>query len=820
MTANSQSFVMGDSFTIRLTMLSDWHVGTGTGIPGSIDALIARDSEGFPCVPAKTIVGIWRDALETLTLGLDGGTTNAWSKWIEVIFGSQPNVDRIPHLKPRPAILALQPARLSEGLRATINSKKDIRLKQALTFIKPEIKIDEQSGTTETDMLRGAEMGRINTILEADCELSFDRIAFAGNEAVAQKQKKTISALLIASSKLVERIGGKRRRGCGKCELKITQTASALPSVVEFLKSVDPSDAPKLSEESNSHEFAASDSDTSWQKLDYTLTLNTPVSIVTATLGNVSETLDFIPGTYLLPHITKGKNLFKHVANGDLQVSPATIQVGGKRGLPVPKVLSAHKVGGGFDKEKTVLNKLKDKTNESTPQLKSYRDGYVNDLDEEKQLPLYKTTPKTLLMHNTVEDDVQRPTENVGGVYSRQAIAATANIDGKIQPTVLRGEIRFKHSLQLNFSDAGQDLRLGTSKKDDYGLAALKIESVEDANSSATAAKELVVYLESDVLLRDGNLRQTSLVTELKKELEDRLSVTLSESATLTEIDSLIQTRRIESWHEGWGFPRPTLIAMQAGSCAKFEIAGFEQMHDGEKKKLNTNLQTLENSGIGERRGEGYGRIRFNPKILTEAINEWAPAKETRGGGDAGGKAKNNKPKSLESAMKEFAEQIETTTWREELQRAVLLIADEYNQRRDIFGFETHNKESIPPLSQIGSLRSAIMRLKDNSDASKNLVVEWIEHLEETSNRIKKWDRNNNADKARDKSKEIKKLINEPSKVWLILCEAKNKGTNVWQAPPTLVRTKEELQKELWAEAIRALFDACARAHKREGGGN
>ncbi len=73
MSAHSRDFLLGDQFTVRLRMLSDWHVGTGTGIPGSIDSLLSRDSEGFPSVPAKTIVGIWRDALETLTLGLDAG---------------------------------------------------------------------------------------------------------------------------------------------------------------------------------------------------------------------------------------------------------------------------------------------------------------------------------------------------------------------------------------------------------------------------------------------------------------------------------------------------------------------------------------------------------------------------------------------------------------------------------------------------------------------------------------------------------------------------------------------------------------------------
>src|SRR5215210_6707318 len=77
---------------ITLEMLSDWHIGTGSGIPGSVDALLTRDKDSFPCIPAKTVVGIWRDALETLTYGLDNGAPNRdWQSWVDVIFGSQPN---------------------------------------------------------------------------------------------------------------------------------------------------------------------------------------------------------------------------------------------------------------------------------------------------------------------------------------------------------------------------------------------------------------------------------------------------------------------------------------------------------------------------------------------------------------------------------------------------------------------------------------------------------------------------------------------------------------------------------------------------------
>jgi CRISPR-associated protein Csx10 len=246
---------------------------------------------------------------------------------------------------------------------------------------------------------------------------------------------------------------------------------------------------------------------------------------------------------------------------------------------------------------------------------------------------------------------------------------------------------------------------------------------------------------------------------------------------------------------------------MQAGSCVKFEVTSTIDA---------TKLQALEKAGIGERRGEGYGRIRFNPKLLMESINNWEAAQKNRNGNNSNGAS----PKGIEPEMQEFAKQLEVTAWREELQRAVLLIADDKEKRREIFGFEYHKEESIPPPSQIGGLRSAIMRLKDNSNDSKNLVINWLRHLEDTPNRIKKWDTHNNPYEAKKKTTEIKKLINEESRIWLVLCDSKINGRSIWKSPSTLVRKEKELQTELWVVAVRSLFDACMRAHKREGGEN
>lgn len=772
--------------TVTFEMLSDWHIGTGAGIPGSVDALVARDADGLSCIPAKTVIGIWRDAMEILTLGLDNGDVENknWQNWVEVIFGSQPNVEKNPNETPRPARLSIQPARLDKNLRNAI--KDNVPVKQALTFVKPNTAVESESGTAKTDSLRFTEMGRIGSVLS--CNFSLDI------EDLEDKTKELIKALLTASAGLVERIGGNRRRGSGKCVMKVDCGLTDSLKILEGYK--NRKNLPEIPETPTKEELEPAEKAVSdeWKRIEFSLKLETPVAIVTATLGNVSETLDFIPGTYLLPHITKtlGKTVSKYIASGDLRVLPATIEVEGNRGLPVPKVLYYHKVEGGFDKEKTVYNRLEENIS-GGEQKKNYREGYVSNLGENGTLlPNYETTQKIMLMHNTVDDSVQRPTSEVGGVFSRQAIKAGQT---------LRGEIRLKKSIaddldKEKLKKLNSYVRLGTSKKDDYGLADLTLGEIEDAVSNASGDKKLIVYLESDVLLRNENLRQSNLVGDLKNELEKTLGKNVLKCA---EKDSLIQVRRIESWHEGWGFPRPTLTAMAAGSVAVFEVVGTID---------NTNLQNLELSGIGERRGEGYGQIKFNPRILTEKINDWAvsqPNGKPKDDEKEREKAIENLREQIKNAdkFKAFIQNLELAARRDEISRAVLKIADNPKNREKIFGF----KNDSPPMSQIGGLRSIISKV--NLDGSnKHIVANWLKHLNDTPNRKEKW---------KHGFGKIEKLFSDNSEIWNLLEKKDDEGKPIYfNKPQLLISEENELKAKLWAEAVKSLFDACARAEKRD----
>ncbi|HET6382576.1 MAG TPA: RAMP superfamily CRISPR-associated protein, partial [Armatimonadota bacterium] len=77
--------------SLTLSMESDWHVGLGAGRRGDADRLIRRDQDGLPYVPARTLLGIWRDSCEVVARGLDDGAPDGpWSAWVNALFGDQP----------------------------------------------------------------------------------------------------------------------------------------------------------------------------------------------------------------------------------------------------------------------------------------------------------------------------------------------------------------------------------------------------------------------------------------------------------------------------------------------------------------------------------------------------------------------------------------------------------------------------------------------------------------------------------------------------------------------------------------------------------
>jgi CRISPR-associated protein Csx10 len=777
-------------FRVRLTMLSDWHVGSGTGRPGNIDRLILRDHDKLPYVPAKTLRGIWRDACELLCRGLDNGQVGGWSRFVDHLFGSQPALGphdpngrhQDPAQEPLPSAVQIRPARIASPLRECLQSA-DPRLRQLLTFVKPGVAIDPRSGSAKTDFLRFEEMARVGTVLDAECAMQ-----------VPDSVREAVSALLIASAKLVERLGGKRRRGAGRCRLEILDNAGRPADerpAIEWLKQ-HPS-APDWPVETVQRLTPAVETppaqDDDWVSVPLKLILRGPLAVAYRATGNVVESLDYLPGYYLLPFITETfPQLRAAVPSGDVVVLPAHPEIAGQRGEPVPLALYAPKEGKGLQEPEKVVNRLVAREPGGDQQLKQLRDGFLSPT----QPTQYLKTPKTMLTHNSVFDEYQRPSEETGGVYSYEAIAPEV---------VLRSELRLRGgwAKQLAASEPNWYRKLsgivslGRSKKDDYGEVELHAEAPRESSGSTPelSGNQLFVWLVSDTLLRNEQVRLEPTPETLRQELSRRLGVPLRirDSAAQGTLDALVRVRRLEPWHVGWGLPRPSLVALQAGSCVVFEV----QQGTLDPAKLSK----LEVSGIGDRTAEGFGQVRFNHPLLTQPFSQVA-AKSS----PIPQPVFTNSPPALltpQDAGYEYARLIERECWKQEIRRACLRIAADRTLRQKLLGWTVSGREGKPPMSQLGGLRNQLARLRTAQDA--RAVLDWLHHLQQNPRRREKWP-NGSLDR-------IESLLQNRGEIWQIILQSHN-----W---PTLTKdATQQLQQELWPLAIRMFFDACIRAHKRE----
>jgi CRISPR-associated protein Csx10 len=778
-------------FTLQIEMLSDWHIGSGTGRRGEIDRLVKRDRDGLPYIPAKTLIGIWRDACELVADGLDEGQPHGFfSQLVDCIFGDQPALaTEAIAASPSQAALSVRAARLPEVLSNALKSKPLLR--EAIAFIKPGIKIAPQTGCAVEKNLRFEEIIRGGISLTANCSL---------NLPSDDDLKRLAYALLVVSTRLIEKIGGKRRRGNGKCCIKIVSVDIDVwvAWLTEQLKSNHPlPKGDKQGQDDKPKSITNNGLGEGWETIRLRIEALSPIIISQRTVGNVVETLDYIPGTHLLkivcrklaPHI----NISEAIAHNHLIVTNATIEISGQRSNPTPFMISGEKLSGGLAKGGTIYNRFIEDVAEGV-QPKGERGGYLTYASNppESQYPNYTKVALIAETHNIVEDIVQRPTENTGGVYTYEVIA---------EGTVFQAEIHLRKDLADKIAESltksltqwqsilEGEASLGQSKKDDYGRVVISVLTNEVAAPSQTEKaqeiKTLTVWVLSDLLLRDERLRPTSNLLYLQTELEKQIGVDVKLKLP-KEKAGITRSHRTESWQVRWQRPRPSLVGIGAGSCIRFEICSGE---------INqAKLAEIERSGIGERRVEGYGQVSFNHPLLSTSL---AGLTRQQNSSSSGNSTNSADPPAIAHTAPEhsYARIIERAAWRKAIQQKALSLAAISEKRKELLAIEGNN----PSMSQLGALRSVLSRVK--SFDNKERAIAWLDSLESVPNRKKKWHP--------DSLTRIREYLTESDRIWddlgLELVELTITETGI-----------ESLKGELWAEALFTLVDACIRAHKRK----
>jgi CRISPR/Cas system CSM-associated protein Csm3 (group 7 of RAMP superfamily) len=179
--------------TLVITLESDTLPGSGQGIAGLIDIDVRHDDSGLPYLHGRTVKGLLRAALSDLD-EMPGVPDAALKPAFEML--GKPE---------QPGTLHIGPATTgSDNLRAHLKNAKispQVAL-QALTRLRRQTKIDEETGAAEDHTLRTLR------VLSAGLEM---RAALQQPDPFTDAQKGVMAALACA----LRRIGTRRTRGLG-----------------------------------------------------------------------------------------------------------------------------------------------------------------------------------------------------------------------------------------------------------------------------------------------------------------------------------------------------------------------------------------------------------------------------------------------------------------------------------------------------------------------------------------------------------------------------------------------------------------------------
>ncbi len=713
-------------FTLQIRFLSDWHIGEGAGRLGHIDRTIRRHpQDNLPYVPAKTLTGLLRDACEQVAQGLDGSTGKTdWQEFTQRLFGQRNT----------PAALAIGSARFSPGLRRKFAEQPAAI--EALTLIKPGIKLDAQ-GVAEDRHLRIEELAVAGSVLQADMTLNA-----TGAPAAAA------TALLWAGVLGLERIGARRRRGCGRCTC--TLRASHLPAeeALVALLSVDPPVWPKAEHELSLMPSPAAAQKVGvlstatptvreWQRIPLRITLRTPVIIPAQTLGNLVKSRDYLPGTLLLAALNGplrqqvGPAFAAAVAAGDIQIRNGYPATGPQRLLPVPMALFEVKQRTAAEPD---LNLLHQDVTDAV-QRKQLRAGFIAAEADVGEIPaLFRHHVSVIVStHAAVDDASQRPTTETGGVYTYEAMAAEQVLLAELCVRAGRGH-------DVDAAKLNGDYRLGVSKKDDFGLIQLEVQpsSAPMPSVSAPEGGVFTLWLTSCLLLRDARLRPSTDSAVLAA----RLAAELQLPPDSVKIDRSFQrVQREDGWQVAWRSPRPTRLGFAAGSCFLVKVA------DCPPADLADRLSALAAAGLGERRGEGYGELRIqhallecrefrvSTRLVSDVPVESENGRDMPGAGRAGSVTRNAVPISVSAAAPlegeaEFCMQIARRHYRAEIARRIRLAVSgieperQHSLRRALFGESqlSHHFSN----AALGNLRAYLEGATD--EAGRRRFDAWLAH--------------------------------------------------------------------------------------------
>lgn len=740
-------------FPVSVEFLSDWACGTGTTRYGAVDREVHRDQDGLPILRGKTLVGMLRDAAETVVEALDEGRDGLWHGWLRVLFGDRSGAHGIPGARPGPlpAALVAHPLRLPEPVRNALAGLDELSrhlARDATVTLRPGVQIDPKTGVAADNMFRVEERASYGLVVTADWLLAFDTLP---PDAPVPWEAEF---LLRAAARLVDAVGGKRRRGAGRCRVTIAAGgASDRPAdrLAELLALVDEARPPHVALPAAADGASAEQPSRTGavgslgqrrdvillHRYDLRITALAPLLFARGVIGNLVHTEQFIPGTALLPalHEALGERASELITTGQAVVTNATVEIDGKRSLPAPRAL--HQEKGHPDSELVNLLVTPSAGRDDGRRLRPWSGFCVV-----TEAGIRRAAPRLVeWAHASVADEPQRPTHDTGGFFVYEAIDTG---------TVLRAEVWLPADVPLDVTRLAGQRRVGWSKKDDYGLVDIEVSTPDPAAArsrtdvagpDADRPGELVVWLLSDVLLRGPAGEPTADVSRFAEVLGEALGVELRLPDAVDEAPedgappgALVTFRRVESWQRRWSLPRPSLTGLGAGSVFRFQMTGTPPSAEAYRR--------VEACGIGERTAEGFGRVALAPELLARETVALAPpaspgssptAPPVSPPGSSHGSSTATRPAGggTASAVPPLVVDLLVRGWGRELRRRVRERAKDPTVRSQLVPGDVS-------AAQLGTVRTIADRLA--ADADPSALLGWIQATRNVSRRRAAWD--------------------------------------------------------------------------------
>ena len=369
------------------------------------------------------------------------------------------------------------------------------------------------------------------------------------------------------------------------------------------------------------------------KRLSVSLTAKSPFSISASRAGgNVQKTLDFVTGTSIRGVFAKlwieSKGLdddFMDIFTSG-KVSFSNFYIKGanyiKGAKPIPMSAYACKYYSGFlgdkdrhgavdillplTREKVSQKKVPDKIQrcqfleDSVPcraPMKKLRGYYVVNLSDNSLNTI--TVDRRLVYRTAISHVSETALENA--LYSLEVVE---------KGQTFKGEIFFSEDSLFNaftsFIKGHESILIGADKSSGLGrFDILSIAETEGAQEDGIRSRieefnrkldikngktYFSITLQSDAIITDKYMRHKSFL-----EAED-INVSHAESVL-----GLAEMRTVQGWNALTRLPREDVWAIEKGSLFVFEVDDIDSAMES--------LLKLEASGIGRRRGEGFGRV-------------------------------------------------------------------------------------------------------------------------------------------------------------------------------------------------------------------